>query len=283
MLLPRLMTALIGAPLLLLTLWCGNLPLLVLVLGIVFLALWEFYSLCDSSGYPSQLWPAIGMGLFLVLSLYISGVPTGALTQRPGVPFILSLLILVSFLIEFARADKGLSLLRICTTFLGLFLVAWPMGHFLLVRDLRLSDLSHQDVGRPLAYFLLASLWAQDIGAWAIGQWIGKRRFAPHISPRKTWEGAVGGGLVCVGAGLLLRELSLQNALGFEETIFIGVMISVLAQISDLAGSFVKRALGAKDYSTLLPGHGGVMDRFDSFIFTVPLFYYYLVGTGRFL
>jgi phosphatidate cytidylyltransferase len=283
MILPRLITALIGAPLLLITIWCGNLPYLTLVLGINFLALWEFYTLCESAGYPTQLWPGLGMGLLFVLSLYITGVPTGPLAQKPGMPFFLTLVLLASFLIEFSRADKGHSFLRISTTLLGLLFVAWPMGHLLLIRDIRMDDSKHLEAGRQLSYFILTSLWAQDIGAWAIGRWIGKRPFAELISPRKTWEGAVGGGLVCIAGGVLFRELFLQSVFGRRETILICVAVSALAQVSDLAGSFVKRSLGAKDFSTLLPGHGGVLDRFDSFIFTIPLFYYYLIGTGRFL
>jgi len=283
MVLPRLITALIGAPLLLITIWCGNLPTLTLVLGIVFLALWEFYALCENAGYPTQLWSGLAMGLLLVLSLYISGAPTGSQAQKPGMPFILTLLILASFLIEFARTDKGHSFLRISVTLLGLLFVAWPLGHLLLIRDIRMDDSNHLDVGRQLSYFILVCLWAQDIGAWAIGRWIGKKPFAALISPRKTWEGAVGGGLVCVACGSLFRELFLQSVFGRKETILVCLFVSALAQVSDLAGSFVKRSLGAKDFSTLLPGHGGVLDRFDSFIFTIPLFYYYLIGTGRFL
>ena len=86
--------------------------------------------------------------------------------------------------------------------------------------------------------------------------------------------------MVC---GLIFRELFLQTVFGRKETVLLCVIISILSQLSDLAGSFVKRSLGAKDFSSVLPGHGGVLDRFDSFIFTVPLFYYYLIGTGRFL
>ena len=138
------------------------------------------------------------------------------------------------------------------------------------------------DAGRDLTYLAIFVLWVQDIFAWLIGRAIGRRRLAPVISPRKTWEGAIGGGIACVIIGLLWRELFLQDVLGRAETIFVSIALSVLAQISDLAASFLKRSLGTKDFSELLPWHGGVLDRFDALLFTVPLFYYYLIGTGRF-
>lgn len=279
---PRILTALIGAPLVLFTIWCGNLPYLVFTLGITFLALWEFYTLSELGGYPAQRWPGLILGLFLVFSFYIGGSFTRSVPHNPGVPFLLTLIGLCLFLIEFERPDKGLSLLRISTTLLGLFIVAWPFSHLLLIRDLRLDDSTHFAVGRDLTYLAFGILWVQDIGAWLVGNLVGKRRMSPAISPRKTWEGAVGGVLFCVLFGLLFREILLKEVFGRGETILISLGLSVLAQVSDLAASFLKRSFGMKDFSSLLPGHGGILDRFDSFLFSIPLFYYYLIGTGRF-
>ena len=82
--------------------------------------------------------------------------------------------------------------------------------------------------------------------------------------------------------GLVYRAIFMREAIGFVEAIIFSVVIAVTAQISDLVESLMKRCFGVKDSSTLLPGHGGILDRFDSFIFSAPLFYYLLIGTGRF-
>ena len=264
----------------LLAVWCGGLPFLTLVLGITFLSLWEFYTLSDLGGYSTQLWTGLAAGLLLALSFYTGGTPVGA--RNPGVPFLLTLIPLALFFIEFLRPEKGHSLLRISTTLLGILITAWPLGHLFLLRDLRLEDSPRFGVGRALTYFGILTLWIQDIGGWLVGNAFGQKRLAHVNRPRKTWEGAAGGWLACILFGVLFREIFLKDVFGPWEIVWVSAGLSLLAQVSDLAASFLKRSLGAKDFSSLLPGHGGILDRFDSFLFTIPLFYYYLIGTGRF-
>ena len=100
-----------------------------------------------------------------------------------------------------------------------------------------------------------------------------------EVSPKKTWEGAIGGTLLAVGAAVLMAHLFLSTVLTVKTAIILGLLIAVVGQVSDLAESVIKRSTGVKDSSNLLPGHGGFLDRFDSYLLLAPLFYYVVLYT----
>jgi phosphatidate cytidylyltransferase len=118
--------------------------------------------------------------------------------------------------------------------------------------------------------------WMADAGAFFAGSLFGKHKLCPNISPKKTVEGAIGGVFTCVLAavaiGFLFGNLiTPQLTVNFIPLIIIGVCDAVLSIVGDLSFSLIKRTIGIKDYSNLFPGHGGMLDRFDSIIFTVPM------------
>jgi len=281
MVLPRVLTALIAAPLFLWVIFLGSWPFVLFVLFLTLLALLEFHRMAAAGGYADQgLWGVAG-GTLVSLSLIFPGI-------RPALPFAaqapaLMIMIVVAALVlrEFARADKGLSMLRVATSLLGVFFVAWPLGHLILLRDLRGYDPIAFMIGRNATFFLVFLIWTQDTVAWAAGRAFGRHPLAPRISPKKTWEGGVAGTLAAAVVALLLRELWFPSVFGRVEVVGLAVFLCVLAQLSDLAESLMKRCFDVKDSSDLLPGHGGILDRFDSFIFSAPFFYFYLIGTGR--
>lgn len=128
-------------------------------------------------------------------------------------------------------------------------------------------------------YYLLPIIapFTCDIFAYLTGRLFGKHKLIPNVSPKKTVEGAIGGTffctLICLGYGLILRHaLGLDNILPAWSFIIGGLLIAVVSQIGDLVASVIKRRYGVKDYGKLLPGHGGIVDRFDSVIPTAPLF-----------
>ena len=138
-------------------------------------------------------------------------------------------------------------------------------GHFVLLRDL--------DQGQRWLVVMLVTVFATDTGAYAIGRLFGRHKMAPKISPKKTWEGAVGGyafGAAAAAAALLLLELEVTSA----TVVAITVGVPVAAMIGDLVESALKRRLGVKDVSNLLPGHGGFLDRSDSLLFAGPWIYW---------
>ena len=132
--------------------------------------------------------------------------------------------------------------------------------------------------------FLFCVVWAGDIAALYVGRYLGRRKMAPGLSPKKTWEGAVGSVAagVLVAGGLLALAYWLQTlnsvAISYSDSIWfwlvIAVVVNVAAQVGDLAESALKRSAGVKDSGTLLPGHGGMLDRIDALLLAAPVLWY---------
>ncbi len=268
MLLPRLITAIIGIPLIILTVYWGGIPFFVMMFGITFLALREYYLLAEQGNYSCQ--PVTGMitGMILFISLFLNSTALGPLAENQGTTALLSIILIPVFAIEmFRQPQKALE--RISVTFLGAFFIPWALGHLLLIRSLRPG-------GMWYIYFLFIVIWVLDTGAYAIGKRFGRHKLAELVSPKKTIEGALGGALTAVLTALLCRAIFLKAYFSVTEAIVAGLLIACVAQFSDLAESLIKRDVGVKDSANLLPGHGGMLDRFDSFLFTAPLLYYFL-------
>jgi phosphatidate cytidylyltransferase len=145
--------------------------------------------------------------------------------------------------------------------------VGWLAGHFVLLRGV--PD------GRDWVLLALLTVWITDTGAYFVGRPLGRHKLAPQISPGKTWEGAAGGqiaGFVAVAGLAQAFDLGIDAM----HVVALGLIIPTVAQIGDLAESALKRGLGIKDSSGLVPGHGGLLDRMDSLLFAAPAVYWYL-------
>ena len=186
-------------------------------------------------------------------------------------PFILSTVLSLSLFLLFTThllMDRESFFLSVSIMGTGLFYVTWFLGHLILIRSL--------DRGTFYIFFLAMVTWGTDAGALFVGKAIGWRKLAPTISPNKTIEGAFGG----VVFGVVMAVIShfwFLPGLTLKETIGLAFWLSIAGQIGDLVESMFKRANQVKDSSHLLPGHGGILDKIDSFIFTGPVFYYYLI------
>jgi len=149
---------------------------------------------------------------------------------------------------------------------------------------LSLPGLREEANGPSLVTFLLFVVWAGDIAAYYVGRTFGKHKLAPRLSPNKTWEGAIGsiaGSLVAAGGLLALADGFTQwnsAKLSYPEEIWywlvLAVIVNIAAQLGDLVESALKRSAGVKDSGTLLPGHGGVLDRIDSLLLAAPMLWY---------
>jgi phosphatidate cytidylyltransferase len=126
-----------------------------------------------------------------------------------------------------------------------------------------------------LILFLLTVVYVGDTGAYMFGKLWGKRKMVPLASPNKTWEGAVGGVIFGILGAIIGRALFL-NKISLLQAIICSLFISLIAQLSDPVESLFKRAVKVKDSSSILPGHGGMLDRIDSLILSAPFFYYYI-------
>ena len=165
---------------------------------------------------------------------------------------------------------------------LGHGLAIHDLAHGLAIHDIAIaSSLGGTDnLGRNWLLFTLAGTSASDTGAYAVGRLIGRHRMAPRVSPGKTWEGVAGGFAASVGAMLAVGALL---GLGVElwEYAVVSLVVAIVAQAGDLAESSLKRAANVKNSGSIMPGHGGLLDRIDSILFALPAVYYLLaMGFG---
>ena len=186
-----------------------------------------------------------------------------------GAPLGLALTAGVAVVALIEMASNAHSLDRAALTMFGALFAGWMPAHLALIRDMR----PH---GEAFLFMTFASVWCMDTAAYAVGRSAGRRTLAPVLSPKKTWEGAAAGLVAAVGVCLLFSRFALKDALTLPGAAAIGLLIGVAGQLSDLAESMVKRDAGVKESGALLPGHGGVLDRFDSYILCAPAIYYFL-------
>ncbi len=159
----------------------------------------------------------------------------------------------------------------------GLFLLlfpVWSLAH--------LGFFLRSDAGRRSLLFLLLCVWVCDSAAFYVGSTLGRRKLAPRISPNKTVEGGLGGLMGALATGLVLKAFAFVPWT-FPFTVVASLGIAVVAMTGDLAESLIKRNAGVKDSGSLIPGHGGILDRVDALLFSVPLFYYLLAFAGGLL
>lgn len=244
-------------------------PIFILLnVGVISLSLVEYYRLARSKGFQPA--PAFGIG-FSLIYLVVIAVSLHHETLK-GLP---SLILLFSFLALFLLFFKhrSLALGNLAVTLFGIGYLTIPLSCALRINYFFPLD-SLEDGRLWLAYVLLTSKMT-DIGAYFCGKILGKNKLAPEISPKKTVEGAMGG----LGAALVMSVIFALFAshfavfhMTFIQSVWIGLIISILAQLGDLSESLLKRDAGVKD-SSQLPGLGGVLDIVDSLVFTLPLIY----------
>ncbi len=158
---------------------------------------------------------------------------------------------------------------------LGPVYAGFLLGHGLAIYDLSPAVEGASSLGRNWLLFTLAGTSASDTGAYAVGRLIGRHRMTPTLSPNKTWEGAAGGLIVSLAAMLAVGAW-LELGVEFWQYLVVAVVVAVVAQLGDLFESFLKRRADAKDSGSIMPGHGGLLDRIDSILFALPAVYYLL-------
>jgi phosphatidate cytidylyltransferase len=258
----RGLTILVAAPLIALCVYYGGLPFLALALVLALIAVNEFYNLMLKKGF----FPAYYVGNFITIVFIIFAYYGLKRNWEPAHSAILTLAAAAAMISGiFLKREKD-TIVDVAVTILGMVYVGWFFSYLLFIRSLT-------DHGGYL-FFLMLTIWAMDMAAYLSGKVFGHTPLMPSISPKKTWEGAIAGFLVALAAAAIFSwtaNLELFHAL------VLGGLIGIFGQFSDLIESLIKRDAGVKDSSTLIPGHGGVLDRIDSFVLTAPLMYYYVV------
>jgi phosphatidate cytidylyltransferase len=271
----RVLSAVLLLPLLVVLIWWSIWSVAATVVLATVVGLIELYSALRQGGYQPRV--LVGVGSALAIIAAIGFQPT--VTFDLLLPVVTSVIV-VSLVAELTFSQQPGSLPSWGLTQAGAFYLAWLLAHFILLRSLNEPPL-HETIFTQLGmqpgvawiYCVFAITWLQDTAAYFVGRSFGRHKLAPILSPKKTWEGAAGGliGAILTGIGCVLL-------LGLPITLLQGALLGVVGGIAgplgDLSESLIKRQVGLKDAGNLIPGHGGILDRIDSVLFTVPILYY---------
>lgn len=256
---PRLAAILVGVPCVYIITERGGVFFLLLVDLIILLGMNEFFHLMEAKGNrPSRL---LGYTAALAVSLhvYLGG---------PALTLVVTLILILIMIREVFRPDVDKALANIAVTVLGIMYVGWLGSHFVMLREL------DDDYGSRIVFFGLLIIWACDTVAYIVGILLGRKKLVPHISPKKTWAGAIGG---LVGGGLAgwVSAITFLPLITPAAGASLGLACALVGQFGDLVESLLKRDAGLKDSAQLIPGHGGILDRVDSLLFSMPLLFYW--------
>lgn len=252
----RILSALAGIPLFVLAAWWRGIPLLVLTAALYLLALMELTRIFNRTGLRIPSWFSLSGGVILFVAAYV---------YRDSYPGSAVVVLLCYYLCALVFLYPRLSVQAAAAVFLATCYTGLIIYLYLLGTD---------EKRWIWLFFVLICTWASDTCAYFIGRKWGRRPLAPLLSPNKTLEGASAG-----IAGSLVVAVLFGWTCGFDVNaalVVLGLLVGVAAQLGDLVESVFKRQARMKDASSFIPGHGGVLDRFDSMLFTAPLVYYYV-------
>jgi phosphatidate cytidylyltransferase len=269
----RIFTSVIGVPLLYLIFYLGGVWFLSLFLVVIFMAGLELIVMLKKRGYSLQ------KGL-----IFLSGVilPVGAYFGLVYFGIVSAAIIVITFLLMLTQEQGSDVISQTGLNLLVIIYLGWFLSHAILLRNIgdheymRVvgeSNQSLRDSGFFYIIFVVTCTFLNDTGAYYMGKWKGRRKLSPMISPGKTVEGTLGGIITAIVTGGIVN-LVFKSPLPYFFTFIFAFMVSLAAICGDLLESMIKRSVGVKDSGSILPGHGGILDRFDSLILVFPVSYY---------
>jgi len=266
-LLTRVVIAFIFGPLIIYVTLLGKIPFLILVEIFIILGLGEFLYLAQLKNFQIPKWILLPLGILMGISVYLWG-------EQALIFPLLGVLYFIAFIFILKGRTDGVTA-DLSSSVFALFYVAGLFSFLILIREMpHQLGLDYRFGGWWIVYLLIC-IWSCDTFAYFIGASIGKHKLSPVVSPKKTVEGFVGGILGAVSAAFFSYYVFFKSA-GLEHLLVISIFVSFIGQMGDLTESLFKRDAKVKDISHLIPGHGGILDRFDSLLFVTPIVYYYL-------
>jgi phosphatidate cytidylyltransferase len=263
MLYKRVISGLLFLPIFYLVIWrLSPLYFTALVLAAVAAGQYEFYRMARACGINPNAVLGSVIGALVVLESY------NPLLFGMGKIYLVAGLLLIMIVRLFSPRPVEGAIEDMSATFTGIFYVAMLFSFQIAIRM--------GTNGRQWLVFLYFVIWASDIGAYSIGIPFGKHRLYEKISPKKSIEGLIGALAASAGVALLCRRLWFMPPLGLWEAVMLGFVLAGVGTLGDLTESMLKRSAGVKDSGSLIPGHGGILDRMDSMMFAAPVLYYYL-------
>ncbi len=296
----RILFAVAAIPVAIAVIWIGDAALAALLGIIAAIGAWELFRIARAGGATplERLGIPLAAAVPLIVHAHRLGIADARFDARPrfgdglgqvvnvvakGIvaPFTMSLtgaavVVLAIFSVAiWRRGVSGKPLTSVAVTVFGIIYTGGMLSYGYAIRYHPYAV--GPAAGTALIFLPLLLTWAQDTGAYAIGRTLGRHKLIPKVSPGKTVEGAIGGIVVTVLVCWLYVRYALvpfaQLALTITDVVLFAILISVAAQVGDLAESLIKREAGVKDSSRIIPGHGGVLDRFDSLLFVLPIAY----------
>jgi phosphatidate cytidylyltransferase len=260
----RVLSAAVLIPLVAGVTYAGGWLLVAVVFVVTVRAAYEVFELKKKAGYrPSLAATTLVIAAFLIVARF---------PQLHLVGLVLTVSIMGTLVWHLLRPPKGYPTQSWALT-LGLALwLGWLIGHMILLRDL--SPAFGWGMGTRWLALMFLVTWINDTAAYAVGKTIGRHPCAPYLSPKKTWEGTIGGWLGGLVATMLLGAWLVD--LPWLHGLALGALLATVAPFGDLAKSMVKRQNQVKDFGALIPGHGGMFDRIDSLLFVAPAIFYYV-------
>lgn len=251
----RILSALIALPLLFFVLLSGGIALYIGAFVLSIIGLFEFFRVF------SKVYKPVAAAAYVMTILWFLGLYFGVIHE-----YFMFLIAVFSFILLAVMVFTKRDIVDVLIPFLAFFYIPFSLSHLMLISEI--------DANFFIWYpFIIAFI--TDTFALFTGRLIGKRPLIPSVSPKKTVEGAIGGVVFCVITSSLFAYFLKPDFAVYA--IFLGLVGSIFSQIGDLIASKIKRIFGIKDFGKIMPGHGGVLDRFDSLIVTMPLVYYFIV------
>jgi phosphatidate cytidylyltransferase len=274
----RVITAAIAIPVVLVLIWFGGWVAFAGAEILLALGIYELYAIFHKIGYESLPWFSLIVGTALLVAALFPAIRTTILEIT------ITALVLGSLTWLLLRRETGKALMDWALTLVMSLYIAWPLSYLLTLRG---NGLAYAFTGQGLAptagtthfwWVLVAcfSVWAFDSAAFFTGRFLGKHLLAPSISPKKTWEGVIGGVLLAMAAVFVFTRPIAADVTWYH-IVALGLLISFAATIGDLAESLIKRQADVKDSGTFFWGHGGVLDRIDSLLFAGVVVYFYVL------
>lgn len=265
----RVLTALVGIPIVLAMVWMGGWWAFALALLVTIVAISELRAMMRHEGYRPVMLVSFALALLFLVAAMLP--KQRLLLLEVGI----SLALLASFPVFFFRKKLEGAMVDWSLTVAIAFYLGWPMSCMLILRG------SQVGLGEGLWWLLtlFGGVWGFDTGAFFAGHFFGRHKLAPRISPGKTWEGVFGGLIFSVAAAVLFAALPL--GVPWYLAVLLGFLVGVAAALGDLAESLIKRQTHVKDSGQFFPGHGGVLDRIDSLLFAILVIYVFALLVGK--
>jgi phosphatidate cytidylyltransferase len=254
----RIAVAIVGIPVVLWAVINGEWLFFILISAVILLSLWEFYTLCEMKLVFPNKWAGL-IAAWIVSFLIFTGSITATI-------FSVFLAIFVFIMVLEIWRNRPNSILNIAVTLAGIIYIGMFFSSTLLFRAI---------YGWKLLLYLLLVVWVCDTFSYFFGTIFGRHKLFPRVSPNKSYEGALAG---LMGAMLVayLSHRTFLHSYAFQDIYVLAFIGGGLGQVGDLLESLLKRDASVKDSSHILPGHGGILDRFDSLLITFPLAYVYM-------